>query len=326
MARNENQKIKLLKIWDILKNHSDEENPMSTNELIERLTKVDILVERKALYEDIKKLNEFGYEVLSVKKKSNYYYVLDSQFDIAEVKLLMDAVMSAKFLSQSKTVSLSRKVSFLAGKKHSRILNDKLICLSVPKHNNQQIYYSIDSINEAIDKEQKVFFRYFDYNVKKEKDYRKEGKKYKVNPICLAISDGNYYLIAFNDKYKNLSHYRVDKMTEVGISTMPITALDQPLEVDSYQKKVFSMFYGEEVYVSFLVDNSLVGVILDRFGDDVKIYEGYNNDFEIKVKVAISPTFYSWCMTFGSKLKIIEPKHIVEEMQEKIAVVSNLYK
>ena len=326
MAKTENQKIRLLVIWDILRNYSDEENPMATNTLILKLKDMGITVERKSLYEDIKLLNEFGYEVMVKKKKSNYYYVVDTPFNLAEVKLLLDTVMSAKFLTNSKTESLSRKISFLAGKKRGELLKDKIIPLSVPKHSNQQIYYAIDTINDAIDKNMKVSFRYFDYNIRKEKQYRKNGRLYKINAISLSVCDGNYYLIGFNDKYRNLSSYRLDRMEDVKVSSMPFTTLDEPLDLESYQKKVFSMFYGKEVNVTFLVDNSLVGVIIDKFGEDVKIYEGYNNDFEVRTKVAISPTFFSWCMTFGDKLKIISPKSVVDEMCEKINVIKELYK
>ena len=326
MAKTENQKIRLLVIWDILRNYSDEENPMPTNTLILKLKDMGITVERKSLYEDIKLLNEFGYEVMVKKKKSNYYYVVDTPFNLAEVKLLLDTVMSAKFLTNSKTESLSRKISFLAGKKRGELLKDKIIPLSVPKHSNQQIYYAIDTINDAIDKNMKVSFRYFDYNIRKEKQYRKNGRLYKINAISLSVCDGNYYLIGFNDKYRNLSSYRLDRMEDVKVSSMPFTTLDEPLDLESYQKKVFSMFYGKEVNVTFLVDNSLVGVIIDKFGEDVKIYEGYNNDFEVRTKVAISPTFFSWCMTFGDKLKIISPKSVVDEMCEKINVIKELYK
>ncbi|MEG1519662.1 MAG: WYL domain-containing transcriptional regulator [Clostridia bacterium] len=323
MAKGTNQKIKLVKILEILRNESDEFNPMSTQRLITRLAEEGVGVERKSVYADIEMLNEFGYEIMTVKTNTNSYYVEDRAFNLAEIKILLDAVQSARFLTDSKTIALSNKIAYLAGKNRGEILKRNLIFVNAPKHTNEKIFYSIDSLNESIAKGKKVSFKYFDYNTKCEHVFRKGGKRYIVNPVSLVFSNDLYYLVCYNDKYKNPSTYRIDRMDDVKISKAFVSPLKEGFDVDKYYKKVFSMYGGKEQVVRILVDNSLVNAVVDKFGENVVMYDAYDGGFEIDVKVELSPTFYAWCFTYGEKMKIIEPKSVVDEM---VGYVSNILK
>lgn len=325
MSKGANQKIKLVKILEILKNESDETNPMPTQRLIERLAEEGVGAERKSIYADIELLNEFGYEIMTVKTNTNAYYVEDRAFNLAEIKILLDAVTSARFLTQTKTKTLSNKIVALAGKNRGQILQRQLVCIDAPKHTNERIYYSVDSLQEAITKQKKVSFKYFDFDLRGERVYRKNGKRYVVNPVSLIICNDLYYLSCYNDKYKNPSIYRIDRMEDVDLEIKSITPLNKVVDFDKYYKKVFFMYGGKEQSVRLLADKSLVNVVVDKFGENVRMYDAYDNAFEVTIKVEISPTFYAWCFTFGDKMKIVEPKSVVEGMKKHVAQIIKLY-
>ena len=202
------QRLKLLKIHEILKAETDANNPMPTNKLIDRLHEEGIDVERKALYNDINILNEYGYEVMCEKGRSNAYYIEDRLFDVPELKIILDAINSARFITKEKTRILTDKVSVLAGKPKAEVLKNHLVCFDTLKHTNESVYYNVDTINDAITQNRKVSFFYFDYDVNKNKIYRKEKTRYVVNPISLVFSEDNYYLVVYNSKYKKFNNYR----------------------------------------------------------------------------------------------------------------------
>lgn len=324
MSRSEVQKIKLLALYDFLYRETDENNPLSTAEIIERLKPDGIAVERKALINDIKVLNEWGYEVQSFKKKSFYYYVGYRKFDTAELRVLMDAVQAARFINENKTVELCERIAELAGKNGAEILNKTVVCNNTVKHDNKNLFYTVDVISRAIEQKNKISFEYFNYGADKKKVYRKEKSRYVVNPLALVLNDNNYYLVCYNDKYKDLSNYRIDRMENAATENDEITPVKEfeNFNLSEYCKQTFSMFTGELLTVELEVDNGLIDEILDRFGKDVNVTYRKKDYFRIKVAVRISPPFFAWIVQFQGRIKIKSPQSVKDELNK---FISNTY-
>lgn len=324
MSRNEVQKIKLLALYDFLCRETDENNPLSTAEIIERLKFDGIAVERKALINDIKVLNEWGYEVQSFKKKSFYYYVGYRKFDTAELRVLMDAVQAARFINENKTVELCEKIAELAGKNNAKILNKTVVYNNTVKHDNKNLFYTVDVISRAIDQKIKISFEYFNYDVNKKKVYRKERARYIVNPLALVLSGNNYYLVCYSDKYKNLSNYRIDRIENAATENDKITPVKEfeNFSVNEYCKQTFSMFMGELLTVELEADNDMIDEILDRFGKDVDVTYKQKSYFRIKVAVRVSPPFFAWIVQFQGRIKIKSPQSVKDELNK---FISNTY-
>lgn len=324
MSRSEVQKIKLLALYDFLCRETDENNPLSTAEIIERLKFDGIAVERKALINDIKVLNEWGYEVQSFKKKSFYYYVGYRKFDTAELRVLMDAVQAARFINENKTVELCEKIAELAGKNNAEILNKTVVYNNTVKHDNKNLFYTVDVISRAIDQKIKISFEYFNYDVNKKKVYRKERARYIVNPLALVLSGNNYYIVCYNDKYKNLSNYRIDRIENAATENDKITPVKEfeNFSVNEYCKQTFSMFMGELLTVELEADNDMIDEILDRFGKDVDVTYKQKSYFRIKVAVRVSPPFFAWIVQFQGRIKIKSPQSVKDELNK---FISNTY-
>ena len=231
------QKIKILKLYEILSSESDENNPLSTQYLIERLKAEGISVERKTLYDDIALLNECGYEIMQVRKKQNMYYVSDRSFDVAEIRILIDAVEASSFITPEKTNRLVNKIASLAGSHKGKVIKNNIVVFDTTKRDNEQIYYNVFNINEAIIAKKKISFKYFKYNAKGEKTVMRNDKPYTVNPIATMVSNDNYYLICSSDKYKDVAHYRIDRMDNVKIMREDFTLPDELKNFDPRRNK-----------------------------------------------------------------------------------------
>jgi predicted DNA-binding transcriptional regulator YafY len=327
MSKLNFQKIKLLKIMEILKFESDEDCPLSTVDLLSRLKEEGIICDRRTLYNDIDVLNSCGYEIYKTRSKTNKYYIVNRDFDIAELRILIDAVQAAAFITEKKTKQLIDKIANLAGNYRAILLKHDINCFDTVKHTNEKIFYYVDTIDRCILNKKQVSFLYFYYNISGEKEYRKNKQRYIVNPITLIYSHENYYLVCYNDKYKNLSNYRIDRMEDVKEEMTDITKAKcaESFNVNKYRKQIFSMFTGEMEEVEILVHKDLVDVIIDKFGENVKMMAQGKEHFIIKVKVHLSPVFYTWCCGFGGKLKLISPEHVIKKLKEHLEEVINNY-
>ncbi len=325
MPKGKNQKVKLIKILEILKNESDENHPMSTNALIKRLRDEEIDVERKTLYDDIVCLNECGYEIMTVKTNSNNYYIDDRAFSAAELKILLDTVSASHFLTEKKTRELSEKIAALGGKHRAEMLKRHIVSLD-PKHSNEKIYYNIDCLNECIENGKMATFKYFKYNLSGKHEYKREGEEYLVSPINLVSSEDNYYLVAYSDKYDDVVHYRVDRMDCVEASDIDVSEKCKKRAAQTKtNKKIFSMFKGADYRVTLLCDESLVNAVVDRFGENAIMTKTEDGKFTVSANILVAPTFYSWVFTFGDKMKILSPQKVVDEMKAMVESVKSIY-
>ncbi len=310
------QKIKLLKMYELLKQETDEQNPMTTAMIIERLGKIGISCERRTLYKDIATLNEHGYEIMfRWVGKEKGYYVEDRAFSIPELKILIDAVQAANFITEKKTAELIGKIADLGGGHKAEILKGNMVCFNTRKHSNESILYNVGYLEEAILEKKKVIFRYYDLNEQGEKAYRREGHHYVVEPIALVFIEDNYYLMVYSAKHDSTANYRVDRMDAVEIIDEPVTkkALELRNDIDCYTEQVFKMYGGQPVDITIQFDRRLIGAVYDKFGEDTKMICLNSDCCVATVKVQISPTFWGWIFQFGGLMRITSPEGMIEK-------------
>lgn len=327
MSANSKQKLKPLYIMRILLDKTDENHTITVNEIISELSYYDITAERKSIYSDIELLIEYGLDIICHRARSNRYFVGSRDFELPELKLLVDVVQSSKFITHKKSNELIRKIEKLTSTHEAKNLHRQVIVSDRVKTMNESIYYNVDSIQQAIKLCRKVKFKYFDYNVDKQIRYRKNGEFYCVDPYALTYADENYYLIAYHEKYHDISHFRVDRMTEIEVSeeSQPELKEFKDFNVAKYSKKVFQMFSGEIHRVELELDNSLVNTIIDKFGKEVNIFDKSEDTFKISIEVAATGTFFGWLIMFGDKVKINSPHSMCHEFKQYLLNVASLY-
>ena len=316
MAKGINQKQKLLGLVKLFTERTDEDHGLTMNEIIDSLDSMGISAERKSLYDDFEVLRVAGYEIEKRQEKgSTYYYLAERTFELAELKLLVDAVQSSKFITVNKSNKLIRKIESLASEHQARDLQRQVYVSSRIKTMNESIYYSVDDIHRAINTNSQISFQYFSWDRDKEKVLRHDGKIYKVSPWGLAWEDENYYLIAYDSDDKKIKHYRVDKMVKLRILNDKREGAGDFENVDmgTYSQRTFSMFGGKEELVVLRCENNMANIIIDRFGRDITIRSVDDEHFEVSVKVVVSPHFLSWLMTFPKRVRIKSPEWVFDE-------------
>ena len=320
-------RIRLLRIWETLQRETDEEHPMGTETLREKLLEGGIECHRSTLYEDIKLLNENGYEILTRRGRSNQYYVMDRSFSNPEVHILMDAVQAASFITEKKTAELVDKISELAGSQKGLVLKKNIVQFNTTKSTNESIYYSVSEIVTAINNRQKIIFLYFDYDSNHNRVYRKNGHHYVVSPFATIFADGHYYLVIYDNRYNKLTHYRIDRMDKVEMiedhADMPPDEL--AFDIVNHKKQLFGMFSGETTAVTIEMDRFLLDAVFDLFGDKTRIISNGENTVRFTVDVQVSDLFFGWCCSFGTKLKLLGPEATVEQFKEYTQGVINHY-
>jgi predicted DNA-binding transcriptional regulator YafY len=328
MARSSNQKLKLLYLMNFLLQRTDEEHPAKMSEIIDYLKSNDISAERKSIYDDIEALRFFGLDIIQVESGKFYgYYVASRTFELPELKLLVDSVQSSKFITHKKTATLIKKIETLASIHEAQLLNRQVFVSNRIKTMNESIYYNVDEIHAGISRHKKIKFRYFEYTVRKERQYRKDGEYYLVSPFAMTWDDENYYLVAFDSDAGIIKHYRVDKMTDISVTEEDCDGKEafKALDMAVYAKKVFGMFSGSEATVKLRFENHLVGAVLDRLGRDVSIIPDGEEHFTVSADVVPSPQFYAWVCGFSGAAKIIAPDNVVEGMRKHVQAIAEQY-
>jgi predicted DNA-binding transcriptional regulator YafY len=315
--------LKLLYICDIIKD-TDENSPLSANDIIKKLAAKDVVAERKSIYSDIECLKQYG---LDIERNNGGYYLASRDFETPELKLLVDAVQCSRFITQKKSISLIKKIESLCSKNQAQSLHRQVYVFNRIKTMNESIYYNVDDIHSAIEENRKITFKYFDYGVDKKKRYRNDGALYNVSPYALTWEDENYYLIAYDSAAEKIKHYRVDKMENIQITPFIREGEECFLNFDlpSYSRGIFGMYGGEKTNVKIRFENSLSSVIIDRFGKEIIMIPDGNNHFTINLNVAVSPQFYAWVFGFGEKAKVISPKSVVDEIKNTINSLNKEY-
>lgn len=329
MPKSTNQKLKLLYILKILSEQTDEEHYISTGDLIEELAKYDIKAERKSIYDDMNQLIDFGYDIILVKSRVNGgYYLTGRDFELAELKLLVEVVQSSKFLTQKKSKELIGKIEKLASKWDAKQLQRQVYVANRIKTANESIYYIVDDIHRAIQDNDQISFQYLEWNLAKELVPRRDGRRYRVSPWALTCKDENYYLIAHDGEEDKIKHFRVDKMGKIEIlsgTKREGAALFERFDIADYANKTFGMYGGREETVTLEFENRLIGVVIDRFGKDVPMRQRDDEHFTVRVKVAVSGQFFGWITGLGAGACIVSPKEVTEAYQAHLQAVLAQY-
>lgn len=324
MSKSANQKLKLLRLYDILLRQSDEDHPIPVPELIRELERWDIKAERKSIYDDLNALSDLGVDIQSRKGRTPGWFIGQRDFELAELKLLVDAVQSSRFITKRKSDTLIRKLEKLASTHQARQLQRQVYVDRRVKAMNESIYYNVDILHSAIAQNRAITFQYFDYDMHKEKVFRHGGAVYQVSPYGLIWNSENYYLVAFDHATAQLRHYRVDKMAQLR-PTEEKREGGGDFDVADYAQKHFGMYSGDEVTMTLRFRRSLANVVLDRFGQDVILIPDGQEHFTVTLPLVMSPQFFGWLFGLGDGVRLMGPAQAVEAYKEQLSTVFSLY-
>ncbi len=324
MARSVNQKLKLLYLKQFFEEKTDRTHPATMPDIIAYLNEHEVEAERKSVYSDLSALRDFGMDV-----RSNYYgksYLLHQRdFELAEVKWIIDSVASSKFLTEKKSDALIKKLGRLVSEYQRQDLQRQVRVMGRPKSMNNNVISNADAIHRAIAANTTVKFKYFHYNLKMEREYRRNGEIYEVSPWSLLYDNDNYYLLAF--KENEFRTYRVDRMANVeqGISERQGREQFEKMDMPAYTKATFGMFHGEQEKVTMLFKNRMLDAVIDQFGKDIWMMKEDNEHFKVTVPVAVSPQFFAWIFGLEDNVTITSPEKVVRQMREMLDRVSKRY-
>ncbi len=326
MAKSMNQKKKLFCILEFLERESDEEHPVTMQRILEALERNGISAERKSVYDDLAVLQQLGYDILWQKGEPQGYYLASREFELAELKLLVDAVQSSKFLSERKSNSLIKKLERFCSRHEAGQLQRQVHVLDRVKSMNESIYYNVDKIHAGIAGNRQISFQYMEWGPEKKLVPRHNGRRYKVSPYILTWAEENYYLAAYDENSGERRHYRVDKMDKIQIGNEERTHKELFAERNAaaLSKKAFGMYDGEEAHVKLLLNEKLTGVVLDRFGTDIALTRHADGTVEAGVDVLVSGQFFGWLFGIGG-IRVIGPDWVAERYRELLKQQSAYY-
>lgn len=329
MAKSGNQKQKLLYLYKILFENTDEEHPMTLADFIQELGRYGISAERKSLYADLQLLSDMGVDVVSEKRERFVYYIGQRRFQTAELKLLVDCIQASKFITPKKSMELIGKLEGLTSRHLAGQLRRQVYIADRVKAFNETIYYNVDFLHHAVSNCRKVRFHYYQYITGRLKKLKNDGAFYTVSPYGLVYSDDNYYLVGHYPKHAGLSHFRVDRMADIAVleerAERPDTAVGGAFNMAEYTKKLFGMYHGETQMVQLLCPERLLHVVIDKFGEDVFLRAEADGNFIATVRVDVSPAFFGWLMTLGDAVRILSPPSVVQQWQAQLRCILKLY-
>ena len=323
MARQANQKLKLLYLLEILRRETDEEHPLTLKQIQDLLEQKGITAERKSLYDDMEQLRLFGEDILSVRDTTVRYYIGERTLDMTQLRLLVDAVQSSKFITRKKSEELIRRLESLTSRHRAGQLQRQVLVSGRIKNMNESIYYNVDSLHNAMFENRQVQFQYFDWGVDKKQHLRHDGALYTLSPWALTWDNENYYLVAYDATRGTIRHYRVDRMLHITQTDAPREGEEafRNLDMAVYNRQAFGMFGGAEQPVTLRCAHWMAGVILDQFGTDTPLIPENESTFTARVSVVVSPPFFAWLSGFGGDIQLIKPAAVAEEYTQYLQTI-----
>lgn len=328
MAKSSLQKLKILFLMKTLLEQTDEHHPMTVKDIMDVLAEYGIIVERKTVYDDLETLKIFGLDIVNRRLKPAGYYIGSREFELPELKLLVDAVQSSKFITQKKSAELIKKLEGLTSVHEAKELQRQVVVENSVKSVNEAVYYNIDKIHKALSEEKQITFQYYEWTVAKEMRLKRDGAFYQISPWGLLWKDDNYYLIALDEKSGVVKHYRVDKMLKIHIEEEKRNGQEifGEFNVAQFAARTFGMFGGREETLTLEFENRYVGVVIDRFGQDVMLYKRDEEHFTAVLRVNVSHQFFGWLTGIGAGAKIISPIHVQKEYIKFLKTALDGYK
>ena len=325
MPKMPNQKLKLIYLIRIFEERTDCYHGLTLSEISHALGEYGVSAERKSLYDDIESLKLCGYDIRTIRDSHVRYYLYSRKFELAELRILCDAVTSSKFITAKKASELIKKLCELSSKYDATTIQKQSLLSNRRKTENEDIYSNIVVIHKAISENKKIRCNYFEWNSNKQRILKKGGEEYILSPWGLSRDDEFYYLVAYDSEAESVKRFRVDKMIRVKMLDQKREGAPSEVDVASYSIYEFNTYGGEATNVRILADNSLAGVVIDRFGTDITILN-HGDKFEFCTKVMTSPLFYSWVLGFGNKMKILSPESVANEALRIAEEVVESYK
>ena len=326
--KTNNTKMRTLYVMQILNERTDEHHILNASELCQILeNEYDISADRRTIYNEVEILQNFGMDIVQVKGKRSGYYVASHLFELPELKVLVDTVQSAKFLTEKKSRELIRKLETLCSKYEADQLSRQVVIINRPKAVSEVIYINVDHIHMAIYENHKLSFQYAEWTPKKELRLKHDGAYYEVSPWALIWDDENYYMVAYDGHADTMKHYRVDKMKNLQVQDAERIGEEyyKDLNLAEFAKKTFGMFGGHDEEVILTGENPLAGVVLDRFGSDIWMHPMDDGHFTARVKVSVSRQFFGWVTGIGNGLKIQGPDTVKIEYKKYLADILENY-
>ena len=317
---NKNRPLYIFKyLWD----YTDDSHPATTSDIISHLASLGITTTRKTVAEDVAELQESGFDIVCNRSRQNEYFIGSRYMEVAELKMLVDAVQAAKFISPKKSAELIGKVSALASPHQSIDLKRNLFVDGKVKTSNEAVYYSVDALHNAIQNNTVVTFQYIEYTEKKEKVLKHNGQKYVLSPYDLVWCNDGYYVVGWSESHDKVVKFRVDRMVRMNISEKAFRVTPEEYDIAVFCRQVFSMYDGELCKVELKCKNALMKTVIDRFGEDVETMSLESGYFKAVVEVSVSPTFYSWVFTFDGGIKILSPKKVKQAYIDRLKSAEN---
>ena len=332
MPRDTSQKLKILLVLEILKKYSDEETPLNASDIAEYLDKVGITAERKAIYSDLAALEDYGYDIVKTTTPKKGWFLGEREFEIPEVRLLSDAVRSAKFISVKKTRDLLKKLNGLMSDQQAKQSENGIYFAATAKSANEGIYYNIDKLNRAILQKKQVVIQHFSRRFDEERNICRSVKEMTINPYALCWQDDHYYLIGNYNKYDNLIHLRLDRILKVEITDAPVRSFREVsdytdfFDTADYVEKLFGMYGGEQFAVELCCDKKITEQVIDRFGEDIFITKVTPETFHVKINAAVSDALVTWIMHYGEELRVENPPQLKEMVRQRAEKILENYK
>lgn len=329
MPKSANQKLKLPYLMKIMLEKTDEEHGLTMSEILEELAAYGVEAERKSIYTDFDDMSQLGVEVIADKRgRSCRYHVAGRQFELAELKLLIDAIQSSRFITEKKSKQLINKIKTLASENDARALQRQVYVHGRIKSMNESIYYNVDDINNAINNNRKISFRYYSWDTEKKLVPRRDGERYVASPWALTWDDENYYMVAYDDAGGMIKHYRVDKMMQIEVLDEGREGrnLFRDFDVAAYSRRNFGMYSGELKNVTIEFPDEMVGVFIDRFGKDITVRKAGKGRSRTRVEVAVSEQFFGWIMGLGTGVVVTSPQSVVSEIGKAAKAFAKNYR
>ena len=324
MPKNERGKEKLFRLLEILMKRTDSDHGITMPKIIEALAAYGITAERKSLYDDMRTLTDLGFTVDTLPTRPVTYYLADRIFELAELKLLVDAIQSSKFITAEKSREMIDKLKIFASDSGAGELQRQVYVEGRAKTMNKSTIYTIDAIHRAINSDRRINFRYFTVNIRKEKVLRRDGALYRISPYALIWNDENYYLVGRDEEKGDVRNFRVDKMQNVSVDEDTPRTRDRSFNSAEYSQKIFGMYGGEESRVTLWCREDMAPMILDRFGSDLRL-DPRPDGFTVSLRLIPSPVFYAWVMSFGSRVEILSPPDVRREFAEELRATLSRY-
>ena len=321
MPRGTNQKFKFTYLMKIMQEKTDDEHSLTMPQIMEELEKYDVTAERKSIYTDFQDMTEkFGVEIIKEQiGRETYYHVGTREFELAEVKLLIDAIQSSKFITQTKSRELITKIKSFVSEHQAKQLQRQVYINDRVKTMNESVYYNVDDIHTAINQNKKIRFKYYKWDINKKLVPRHNGDWFVVSPWALTWDDENYYMVAFDNLDHKIKHYRVDKMMHISIEEEMRDGKEafKNFDMAEYSKATFGMYQGQKTKVKIRLANNMCGIFIDRFGKEISFRPIDDEHSELHVDVNVSPQFFGWIFSLGKDVKVVGPEEVVEELRAK---------